>query len=275
MAKKMVELVAENGAKLKPVSEKKAQKYIDHGLAYRSTGDRVFMRASLQEANALIKSEPTEEATPCWGCSERVPNEEGDGKRPWCEPCKDAHVEKQVNKSQQYMVLRTELMLERAIKILENQEFEIKIAEYKEAIEVLREAIGQKPDKFDSAQEMVAAIELIKNHIMVKVHCAVDKYIPDFLLPEEKIVLEIDGHFHQHSRVADKEKDIKIRTALGAEWEVIRIPTEYLEMNIGRLTDAIFEMKDYMQNERQRNGGILPESFSKRDKAFWKSSRKK
>jgi len=277
MKNDMVVLVNNNGRKLKPVSRKKAQKYIDHGLVDSYNDNEVRLNVSAGEANATIKKErpPSAGKAPCWACGIEVYADKPETKRVWCPECEQKHLKEQEEKSKQYMKIRSELMLERAIKLLEGQEFGVRITDYKEAAEVIRDAVECQFDKFDSAYEMLAAMELIVNHIKVKTHPVIGKDQPDFMLEEEKIILEIDGEMHQHKRRQDKEKDTRVRIALGAEWEVVRIPVEYLEKNIAKLSDAIFEIRDWMQLERKRNGGILPESFSKRDKLFWKSVRKK
>ncbi len=278
MQKQKVELVGYDGKNLKPISEKKAQKFIEGGLASFS-GDRLYMNVSLREAVALTKSPATEEdpRAVCWACGKATLSSGNKGKRAWCDKCRDAHTREQTAKAHQYLVLQSELMVERAVKLLEAQEHKVDILEYKEAIGAVTERIKEDPYKykFDSAHEILTAIELINNQIKIKVHPSIGSLTPDFMLPEENIVLEVDGHFHQYSRAEDKKRDIYIRTTLGAEWEVVRIPAEYLEQNIAKLTDAILEIRDYMQRERKKNGGILPESFSKRDKAFWRSARSK
>lgn len=185
--------------------------------------------------------------------------------RVYCEECfKEIEKQKELD-IKEYQVLRKKLMLERAIKILEKQN--VDIYEYKEAIEAVQEYSQKRIEAFESAHEMVAAIILISNEVHTKVQYKIGKYRADFYLPELKIVLEVDGGFHEKSLYKDNGRDIDIRIALGREWEVVRIKTEYLEKKADLLVEAIKTIKEEKQKIRKENGGILPEWYSKRQKA--------
>lgn len=117
--------------------------------------------------------------------------------------------------------------------------------ENKEAICVVKDKILEKPDNFDSSYEVVAAIILVSNRIYSKMQVKVGKYQVDFLLPDYKIVLEIDGDRHKTKKNRDNERDEKIKQILGIGWEVVRIPTELLDMKAENLVKGIESLLDY------------------------------
>lgn len=156
-------------------------------------------------------------------------------------------------------------MFERAIKTLEKQA--IDIYEYKDIIEQMSEYVNENPEKFDSAQEIIAAIILVDNAVKVKTQYKIERYRVDFYIPEYKIVLEIDGDFHKNNLFRDNQRDIKIREILGDDWETVRISTAYIDRNARALVDAMLSIKVEKQKIRKQHNGFLPEWYSARDKA--------
>lgn len=185
--------------------------------------------------------------------------------RQFCSECYEKHVESIDSMREEYLRLRRVLMFERALAKLEKQS--INLYEYKDVIEQMQEYVENTPDKFDSAQEVVAAIILVGHGIKCKVQYPVGKYVADFYLPELKVVLEIDGERHKYSTGNDRKRDVVIRGLLGEEWEVIRIPTEHIDKNAKELVSAILSIKGELKKIRAMNGGVIPEWYSKRHKA--------
>ena len=70
---------------------------------------------------------------------------------------------------------------------------------YIDAIELARKSI----EKFDSVPEAVACIELLHIGARVIVHQPVGDFTVDFYLPDEKVVIEIDGSLYHKD--ADKQ----------------------------------------------------------------------
>lgn len=184
--------------------------------------------------------------------------------RAFCGECAKIWLSENSAAKKQYIALRKKLMLERAIKILEGQD--IVIDDYKEAIEAVDEFVRENTDRFDSADEMVAAIILIDNELPIKVQARIGRYEADFIIPSLKVVLEIDGERHARSVYYDNNRDLDIRTELGPEWEVVRIKTEYIEQNAELLVEAIKSIKASKQAVRAQNGGELPDWYHKREK---------
>ncbi|GIQ62143.1 hypothetical protein PACILC2_07110 [Paenibacillus cisolokensis] len=201
---------------------------------------------------------------PCWNCGKKVEVEQRTiTYRAFCEQCEKEYNEKKASDLKEYVRLKTIIMHERAMRILEKQKAEVYL--YKEASEAVLEFAMQPGEKFSSSHEMVAAMELIRNHFKVKTQQSVGNYRVDFMLPELHVVLEVDGHLHKHSLVKDNERDIEIRKILGAEWEVVRISTKNIEENIDKLTDAIQAIANYKREVRRKHNGIIPEWYSARE----------
>lgn len=205
---------------------------------------------------------------PCWKCSTpvslmtRFPI-----LRVFCPDCKDEHLVEKEETLKQYIRLKTLVMHERALRILEKQEAHL--FKYKDASEAVLEFALDDPEKFASSHEMIAAMELIRNGVKVKVQQKIGKHRVDFVIPEFKVVLEIDGYMHDYHKIKDNKRDIELRNELGPEWEVVRIPTKYIEQNAGALITAIKAIYKFKQDARKANNGILPEWYSSREKMHY------
>ena len=199
----------------------------------------------------------------------RNANKEGFESEPrsryYCKKCLDEHRKTLEERRTAYAKLKKKLMLERAVRILEKQALDI--YEYRDIIRDFEEYVDEYPEKFDSAHEMIAAIILVDNAIKAKMQYKIESYRVDFLIPEMKVVLEIDGTFHKYNLYRDNKRDIRIREKLGADWEVVRIGTNYIEQNAKALVRAIEEIKKEKQKIRSQNAGMLPEWYSERNKA--------
>ena len=93
------------------------------------------------------------------------------------------------------------------------------------------------------------------------------RYRADFVLPDEKVVLEVDGTLFHTDRTKEKEitRDNLIVLSLGSEWEVVRITDEDINKNITRLLPAIRKIKKKRAELRKNYGGVLPNWYTDRD----------
>ena len=157
--------------------------------------------------------------------------------RHYCKKCLAEHSEQYKKDMNEYIRLKKKLMFERALRILENQPLDI--YEYQEAIRAVEVFAREKPDKFDSAYEMVAAIILVDNEIECELQYKVGKYQCDFYIPSMKVVLEVDGDRHKHKVAYDSIRDEAILKELGHGWNIVRIKTEYLDQKAELLVEAI------------------------------------
>lgn len=184
-------------------------------------------------------------------------------RRMFCPECFAKMKAEHSRDKKEYLHYKKKLMLERAVRSLEKQALDIYL--YKDIIADLWDYIQEQPEKFDSSYEMMAAIILIENEIKCKMQFKVGKYRVDFLIPEYKIALEIDGDMHENTLYKDNNRDIELRRILGADWETVRIGTKYLDQNAKALPDAMFAVKEEKQKLRARNNGFLPDWYSKRE----------
>ena len=168
--------------------------------------------------------------------------------RCYCPECKAKVDEREKQEREQYIRLKKREMFIKACSLLEGQH--TKMYEYREAIDVVEEFLTNNPDKFDSSYEVLAAIVLVHNHIYSKMQYKIGRYQVDFLLPEELVVLEIDGERHRHSKEYDNKRDTYIKEQLGLGWDIIRIKTEYLDQNAKRLPEAIKRVVEYRETNR-------------------------
>ncbi len=171
-----------------------------------------------------------------------------DTQRCYCEKCFEDVMQQYKVDTAEYVRLKKKMMFERAVRILEKQHLDI--YEYQEAIKAVEEFAAEKPDKFDSAYEMIAAIILIHHQIHCKLQFKVGKYQCDFCIPSIKVILEIDGERHKHKKDFDSERDLAIRKELGFGWEIIRIKTEYLDKKAEMLIEAIKAVLEKRRTKR-------------------------
>lgn len=205
---------------------------------------------------------------PCWRCGIPVVSYTSYPiLRVFCPDCKNEYQEEKERILKEYVQLKIRVMHERALRILEKQEAHL--FKYREASQAVLEFALSNPDKFQSSHEMIAAMELIRNEIKVKIQQKIENHRVDFVIPDMKVVLEIDGYMHDFKKVKDSKRDLKIRRILGPEWEVIRIPTKYIEQNASALIKAIRELYNFKQKVRKQNNGIIPDWYSDREKMHY------
>lgn len=206
---------------------------------------------------------------PCWECGIPVPSLlTNPHLRMFCPECKGNYEKEKQNTLSEYLKLKTMVAFERAMRILEKQS--ANLYEYKDESELVLELASSDPEKFASSHEMIAAMELLRNRIKTKTQQKILNHRVDFLLKDLKVVLEIDGYMHDFSKVKDSKRDVKILSELGIGWEVVRIPTKYIEENVKQLVPAIKAIYKYKQDIRKQNNGVIPEWFSKRENQHYK-----
>lgn len=197
----------------------------------------------------------------CWYCgaSDMKEYSPSENIRFFHEDCREEYEKEKKETLDEYVQLKIKVMHERSLRLLEKQGA-VMTDYYDESIAVLEKAL-EEPGKFASSHEMMTAMELLRNGVRFKPEYTIGRRRVDFLIPEMKVVLEIDGHLHEYKQVADSERDIEILGYLNSEdngWEVIRIPTKRIEQNIKKLLPAIKALYKHKQYERKKNGGFLP-----------------
>ena len=173
----------------------------------------------------------------------RVETKDFSNYRSFCKECKKKHDEEVKSDREKHAILKKKVMFERALELMEAQG--CKMATFRNAAIKTQRYLYSNIDKFDSADEMIAAIILIKNGISFQPQAKVGKYQVDLLIPSIKVALEIDGERHTARKAYDSRRDKEIKDELGEGWEVVRIGTEHIEKNAEKLPEAITALKEF------------------------------
>ena len=163
--------------------------------------------------------------------------------RCYCDACAKEVAETEKREREQYIKLKKKEMVRHALSLLEEQG--TNMYEYRPAIKVVEEFLEENPDKVDSSYEAVTAIVLVHNHIQAHMQYKIGKYQADFVLPELRIVLEVDGERHKNRAQHDRKRDSYIRATMGKYWEIIHIPTEYIDKDVKKIPEAIEKVLEY------------------------------
>lgn len=125
------------------------------------------------------------------------------------------------------------------------------IEKYKTAISWVEKNL-HRSGWFQSTEEIMTALELIRCKVKAHHQVRVFDYFVDFVLPNYKVVLEIDGKiFHGKDRAEKQQmRDEVIMNKFGEGWEVIHIDAENINMNVTRLMPAI---KSVLRHRRNKN----------------------
>jgi very-short-patch-repair endonuclease len=143
---------------------------------------------------------------------------------------------------------------------------ESKFKTYVKAIELVKSNL-YKDHWFDSTEEIMAAIELLHNKVKLRHQVKFGRYRVDFVLPDYKAILEVDGVLFHNASTRKKEevRDNSIILSLGAEWEVIRISDKLINQNITRLLPAITNILKQRRDYRKTFKGSLPKWYNDRE----------
>lgn len=126
---------------------------------------------------------------------------------------------------------KSEIRFENAVEEIKNQVKDF--SKYEKAIDIAR----QRKDKYGSIPEAMVAIELIKLGYKIIPQQKIHKYKPDFIIPNEKIVIEVDGAaFHSKENI---EREMILQMSLGFDWTIIHIPAEKIRKNIKKVNCII------------------------------------
>lgn len=207
----------------------------------------------------------------CWKCGKPIPKDEYLGQtRRYCEKCYGEYAEEYKPITVQYAILKNRVMFERAMRIMEQACSDM--TKYKKyALAVMKHA-RDNPEQYRSADEMIAAVVLLEAGYDIHMNYAVGHYKVDILVPELKIAFEVDGEWHKRKKAQDGKRDVEIRAKLGKAWEIIRIPTKYIEEKPEKIPEALKTMYANIKEIRAKNSGLLPEQYSRRQKAYYEQN---
>lgn len=214
--------------------------------------------------NALINNTKT-----CWYCGSLTNDAPSYQKeRSYCDKCEKPYKQEDEELMESYLIQKMKIMWRRAVNNIEKQGFDMD--DYYEEAHIILDMATEDYNKFQSSPEMMVAMELLRNRVQTKVQHKILRYRVDFLLPEYKVVLEVDGKMHDYRIKKDSNRDVAIMSELNngdKGWEIIRIPTKHLEQNLQRLIPAIKALYNERQRLRRKHDGFLPNYYSKHDTA--------
>lgn len=207
----------------------------------------------------------------CWQCGGVIPPDEfyGCGRR-FCEKCEAEHIEKHKGVINEYAIVKNRVMFERAMRMMEKAG--CKMTKFKRYARAVERHSAENPEMYRSSDEMVAAVVLLEAGYDFIMNKRVGKYTVDIFIPGLHVCLEIDGDRHRYRKKEDGMRDHDIRHILGAKWEVVRIPTDYIEREPWKIAEAIRAVYDLKKQTREKNDGMLPESYSSAVKAYYESA---
>ena len=124
-----------------------------------------------------------------------------------------------------------EIKFDKAVRKIERQVKDFK--KYEKAIEIAR----KKCELYDSIPEAMVAIELIKLGYSIVPQAKVGSYRVDFVIPKEKLAIEVDGSIYHYYKKTTREATIQ--WSLGLDWTIIHVPADRLSRQIYKLQEVI------------------------------------
>ena len=170
----------------------------------------------------------------------------------------------------EYLKLKTQVMFERAMRKMDNAG--IFMTNIQREAQAVQKHATDCPEAYKSSDEMITAVIMLSAGYDFELNYKIGRYIVDMNLPDLKLILEVDGERHENRHLQDSKRDMELRRILGDEWEVIRIPTQYIEQNPAKIPDAVIALAKQKRELRKKNGGFLPQSYSKREAAKYEKA---
>lgn len=204
----------------------------------------------------------------CWVCGSVIPADQfyGCGRR-FCEKCETQHMEKYKGIVNEYAIIKNRVMFERAMRLMEKSGCEM--TKYKRYAMAVERHSRENPEQYRSSDEMIAATVLLEAGYDFQMNKHIGKYLVDIFIPSAYVCLEIDGDRHKYSKKADGQRDLEIRHLLGSKWEIVRIPTKYIEQAPGKVAEAVKAVYALKKETRSKHDGILPETYSRTVKEYY------
>jgi very-short-patch-repair endonuclease len=203
----------------------------------------------------------------CWYCGKELEYDSEPQTRVYCADCYAKAQEEQKQLLKEHIERRIRVMYGHALTKMERAG--VYMHEYAEIAPRLLERALKDPERFLSSYEMISAMVLESNGYEFEVNKRIGKHMVDFYVPEMKVIYEVDGDRHEFSALEDGRRDMALREQLGADWEIVRIPTQYIEQNPEMIPEALEQMRAYKRKMRKDYCGHLPDGFSKREKALY------
>lgn len=173
---------------------------------------------------------------PCERCGRDVKRTQYSKKREYvCEYCRQKELKRKrvLKKSTlENVKTRADRRFDKAVEEIKSQVKDFD--KYKKAIELAR----MRCEKYASVPEAMVAIELLKIGYKIIPQQQIKKYRVDFLLPNEKYVIEVDGKVY-HRDIYGGDREAVIQFSLGLDWKILHIPAEDISKQIYKLQEVI------------------------------------
>lgn len=98
--------------------------------------------------------------------------------------------------------------------------------------------------KYGSVPEAMFAIELVRNGYRIIPQQKVGNYHVDFALPNEKLLLEVDGSIYHANTQRELEREASINYKIGLEWRFIHIPAESISKDVRKVVRLLKKKGD-------------------------------
>lgn len=177
-----------------------------------------------------------------------------------CKECREREREAKKERNSPLRMMEAERRLDIAIEYLESKGI---LQDYSKALDIISDYL-YRPGWFQSSNEILVALELIRQGLKVRHQVKYGRWKVDFVIPEWKVILEVDGVLYHKGERKEKDKirDAAIIAHLGPEWEIIRISEDMLKKNIQKLVPAIKRIIRERARLRKSNGNQLPSWYS-------------
>lgn len=195
---------------------------------------------SLEDGIKMIETIPGHEmyAIPCEMCGRKVVRTQYSRKRTYiCDYCKGVVRKKKAVLDERLAKCETkrEKQFNSAVEKIKKQVDDFQ--KYENAINIAK----TRAELYGSIPEAMVAIELIKLKYKIIPQQKVGRYKVDFVIPKEKIAIEVDGEIYHRSPYKG-EREATIQFSLGLEWKIIHIPAELIAEDITKLNTLIHKM---------------------------------
>lgn len=131
-----------------------------------------------------------------------------------------------------------EARFERAVSRIEKQ---VKsIDKYKKSINTVHKLL-HRPQWFSSTEEIMMAIQLLKDGYKIIHQQKIGTYRIDFVIPDKKVILEVDGSIYHTNKEAEAKRDFFIRKKLGFNWKILHVSTDQINNKLTSIKQVIEE----------------------------------
>lgn len=177
---------------------------------------------------------------PCSQCGEIYTSRQYTGNRIYlCPTCREINKKKRIAHVDQLALsipdaeTKEEKRYRKAVEEIEKQTGSL--SGYERAVDICRKATL----KFGSIPEAMLAIELVKNGYKVIPQQKIGNYHVDFALPNEKLIIEVDGSIYHTNTQKELEREAAINYKVGFDWHFFHIPAESISKDVRRVVKLL------------------------------------